>query len=145
MMIRQTKLVSAALLLFCLCLPLSGRYVDGPLITVFKTYLIWDHFDPQQTFSWLLLFAFAWPAAIVWLEYSWQERTMFVGMLQVAQLIAAFYSYMLIAISAFFRSAAIGMYVASTALGVFSLCAMIRLGQILYSEIRRVEDCSTIT
>jgi len=144
MMIRQTKLVSAALLLLCLCLPLSGRYVDGPLITVFKTYFMWDDFDPQQTSSWLLLLAFVWPAAIVWLEQGWQEKRMFVGMLQVAELVAAFYSYMLIAISAFFRSASIGMYLAWTALGVFSLCAIMRFCQILYSEIRRVEDCSTI-
>jgi hypothetical protein len=60
-MIYKTKLASAILLLFCLCLPLSGRYVDGPLITVIKKDFIWDDFDPQETFSWLLLFAFIWP------------------------------------------------------------------------------------
>ncbi|MEW5978330.1 MAG: hypothetical protein AB1898_21245 [Acidobacteriota bacterium] len=137
-------MVSAALLLLCLCLPLSGRYVDGPLITVFKTYFIWDDFDPQQTFSWLLLFGFVWPAAIVCFERVWQENRMLMGILQIGELVAAVYSCIVIAMSALFRYAASGMYVACTALGVFALCAIIEFCQILYSEIQRIEDSSPI-
>jgi len=141
-MIYKTKLVSAILLLFCLCLPLSGRYVDGPLITVVQNHFIWDDFNPQETFSWLLLFAFIWPVIAIPVEHWWHEKPTRLGLLLVFEPVAAFYSCTVIAVSSLFRFAFTlsGTYLAWTALGVFSLCAIISCCQYLYSEVQRREN-----
>jgi len=118
----------------------EGRYVDGPLITVVKKDFIWDDFDAQETFSWLHLFAFIWPVMAIPVEHWWHEKPTLLQLLQLFEPIAAtFYSCAVIAASCLFRSALIGTYLSCTALGIFSLCAIISsasIFQYLYTEVQ---------
>ena len=138
-MIYKTKLVSAILLLFCLCLPLSGRYVDGPLITVFKKDFIWNDFDPQEPFSWPFLFAFLWPLIVIHVEHRWHEKPTVLAFLQIPEVAAGFFSCVGIATASLSRFALIGTYLACTALGIFSIGAIVSFFQYLYSEVERRE------
>ena len=142
-MIYKIKLASAILLLLCLCLPLSGRYVDGPLVTVVKKHFLWDDFNPQETYSWHFLFAFIWPLMAIPLEHWLHDKRLLLGLLLVFEPIAAiFYSGGVIAVSFPFRFnfALIGTDLAWTALGTFSLCAIISFCQLLYSEVQRLDN-----
>lgn len=108
-----------------------------------KKHLIWDDFDPQETFSWHLLFAFIWPVIAIPVEHWWHDKRMLLGLLLVFEPIAAtFYSGGVTAASFLFRFtfALIGKYLAFTALGIFALCAFISFFHYLYSEVQSREN-----
>jgi len=107
---------------------------------VFKKHFIWDDFDPQRTSSWLLLLGFVWPALIVFVERWWHEKPTLLAFLQIPEVVAGLFSCVGIAAASLFRFALIGTYLACTALGIFSIGAIISFFQYLYSEVQRREN-----